>query len=112
MTLATTNMALAVRFYEALGFVLNYGGEGASLTSFEAGPGYLNLTTEAPDRQPAFWGRVILHVDDVDAVYAHALDLGLRPDTSPSDASWGERYFHITDPDGHQLSFAHPLEQS
>ncbi|MEC7657646.1 MAG: VOC family protein, partial [Pseudomonadota bacterium] len=26
------------------------------------------------------------------------------------DASWGERYFHITDPDGHELSFAHPLD--
>ncbi|MEE9270499.1 MAG: VOC family protein, partial [Candidatus Krumholzibacteria bacterium] len=24
-------------------------------------------------------------------------------------AEWGERYFHITDPDGHELSFARPL---
>ena len=25
------------------------------------------------------------------------------------DAEWGEHYFHIADPDGHELSFAKPL---
>ena len=30
------------------------------------------------------------------------------PDSAPRDAEWGERFFHITDPDGHQLSFAWP----
>ncbi len=110
VTLATTDMARAVRFYRALDFAVHYGGEHASFTSFHAGPGYLNLTTEAPDHRPAFWGRVIFHVDDIDAMYARALDQGLHPDTSPVDASWGERFFHITDPDGHQLSFARPLD--
>jgi len=28
---------------------------------------------------------------------------------SPRDAAWGERFFHVTDPDGHELSFAEPL---
>jgi hypothetical protein len=32
-----------------------------------------------------------------------------RPDTAPRDAEWGERFFHLTDPDGHELSFASPL---
>ena len=27
---------------------------------------------------------------------------GFHPD-SPQDASWGERYFHMPDPDGHEL---------
>jgi uncharacterized glyoxalase superfamily protein PhnB len=27
----------------------------------------------------------------------------------PRDAEWGERYFHLTDPDGHELSFARPI---
>ena len=110
VTLATTEMARAIRFYKALGFAERYGGKDASFTSFRAGPGYLNLTTEAPGHRPAFWGRVIFHVDDVDAMYARAIAQGIHPDTSPSDASWGERYFHITDPDGHQLSFAKPIE--
>jgi hypothetical protein len=34
---------------------------------------------------------------------------GFIPETSPADAPWGERYFHIHDPDGHELSFARPL---
>jgi hypothetical protein len=33
-----------------------------------------------------------------------------RPDTAPRDAEWGERFFHLTDPDGHELSFAWPLQ--
>jgi hypothetical protein len=27
----------------------------------------------------------------------------------PQDGAWGERYFHMPDPDGHELSFARPL---
>ena len=42
-------------------------------------------------------------------LYHHAITEGLKPDTKPRDAEWGERYFHITDPDGHELSFARPL---
>jgi hypothetical protein len=33
---------------------------------------------------------------------------GFNPE-SPRDAAWGERYFHMPDPDGHQLSFARPI---
>ena len=51
VTLATRDMARAVRFYRALGFALNYGGEAAPFTSFVAGQAYLNLTAEAPDRR-------------------------------------------------------------
>jgi catechol 2,3-dioxygenase-like lactoylglutathione lyase family enzyme len=109
ITLATRDMARAVRFYRALGFALNYGGEHAPFTSFLAGQAYLNLTAEAPDGRWTWWGRVILHVDDVDAFYAHVRALGLEPQAPPRDAQWGERYFHLTDPDGHELSFARPL---
>jgi uncharacterized glyoxalase superfamily protein PhnB len=102
-------MARAVRFYRALGFELNYGGEEALFTSFVAGQAYLNLTAEAPHRRWSWWGRVILHVEDVDALYAHVLGLGLEPEAPPRDAEWGERYFHLRDPDGHELSFARRL---
>jgi uncharacterized glyoxalase superfamily protein PhnB len=27
----------------------------------------------------------------------------------PKDASWGERFFHVSEPDGYQLSFAQPI---
>ena len=42
-------------------------------------------------------------------MYQRALDAQLAPEGAPTDAPWGERYFHIHDPDGHGLSFARPL---
>jgi catechol 2,3-dioxygenase-like lactoylglutathione lyase family enzyme len=109
VTLVTHDMARAVRFYRDLGFTVRHGGEQASFTSFHAGAGYLNLIAR-PDRQPrSWWGRVIFHVSDVDAFHARASAAGPKPDTRPADAPWGERFFHMTDPDGHELSFARPL---
>ncbi len=109
VTLATHDMARAVGFYEALGFRMQYGGAGEGFTSFAAGPNYLNLILVAAEKPIGWWGRVILYVQDVDAMHVRALEAGLRPEAEPRDAEWGERYFHISDPDGHELSFAQPL---
>ncbi len=111
VTLFVADMARAVRFYEALGFDPLYGGSEASFTSFRFGDHYLNLALG--DRSPSapLWGRIILHVSDVDGLHRRALDAGLEPQFAPRDAAWGERYFHLTDPDGHELSFARPLRR-
>jgi catechol 2,3-dioxygenase-like lactoylglutathione lyase family enzyme len=109
VTLPTRDMARAVAFYRALGFVLHFGGSGAGFTSFHAGCSALNL--RATPAEPAWTPltRIIFWVSDVDEQHASALAAGLTPDFTPRDASWGERYFHITDPDGHGLSFARKL---
>ncbi len=109
VTLATHDMARAVRFYRQLRFEVLYGGEEASFTSFRAGPGFLNLIAQPADRHWSWWGRLIFYDTDVDALHADLIAAGYRPDTQPCDAAWGERFFHITDPDGHKLSFAWPL---
>jgi catechol 2,3-dioxygenase-like lactoylglutathione lyase family enzyme len=109
ISLATHDMARSVRFYQALGFVLRYGGETASFSSLAAGSCYVNLIAQPAGQRWSWWGRVIFYVADVDALYRHVLALNLRPDMEPRDAAWGERYFHLTDPDGHELSFARPL---
>jgi len=109
ITLATHDMRRAVRFYASLGFDIRHGGEASSFTSLAAGPGYLNLIAQPDQVRWSWWGRVIFYVDDVDALYRRALAAGYRPSTEPRDAEWGERYFHLTDPDGHELSFARPL---
>jgi len=110
ITLATRDMVRAVRFYQALGFPLRAGGADAAFTTFTLGPSFLNLIAET--HGPInWWGRVIIHVSDVDGMYQKAVDAGLAPMFAPSDAPWGERYFHIIDPDGHELSFARPLTQ-
>jgi catechol 2,3-dioxygenase-like lactoylglutathione lyase family enzyme len=106
VTLATHDMARAVRFYGALGLDIIHGGEHAPFTSFKVGSGHLNLVSQPPDR--TWWGRVIVYVADVDLLHRRAVAAGLRPHAEPRDAEWGERYFHLTDSDGHELSFARP----
>jgi len=109
VTLAVAEMAAATAFYEALGFERIYGGPQAGFSSYRAGPSYLNLIAAEPGA--GFWGRAIFYVDDVDAFHAHAVDAGLKPEFAPRDAPWQERYFHIKDPDGHEISFAKPLRR-
>src|ERR1700686_878068 len=106
VTLGTHEMPRAVRFYQALGFEVLHGGEESSFTSFRAGAGYLNLIAQPSERRWPWWGPAIFYVADVAALHARALAAGSQPATSPRDAEWGERFFHINAPDGHELSFA------
>ncbi|WP_277188548.1 VOC family protein [Caballeronia sp. BR00000012568055] len=108
LTLATHDMARAVAFYEALGFRIVHGGASEAFTSFAVGTSFLNLTSETHG-PIQFWGRAIFYVSDVDAFYDKLVALGIQPQFAPRDAPWNERYFHLTDPDGHELSFARPL---
>ena len=106
VTLAVRDMALSVDFYQTkVGLELLYGGPDASFTSFYVDGGHLNLIL-APDGEWSWWGRLIFHVEDVDALYQQLVSAGLTPSSTPKDAPWGERFFHINDPDGHELSFA------
>lgn len=109
VTLAVRDMSQAVDFYrEKLCLELLYGGESACFSSFRIGDNYLNLIL-ASHGSSSLWGRLILYVDDVDALYNRLVEVGLTPSSAPEDAPWGERYFHIKDPDSHMLSFAKPL---
>src|SRR5438309_8586121 len=109
VTFRVANMTESVRFYrDVLGMKLLYGGEGtnfSSLRSENPQSAILNLEQGKPMTR---WGRLIFHVTDVDALWTHLKERGFNPET-PRDASWGERFFHMPDPDGHELSFARPL---
>jgi catechol 2,3-dioxygenase-like lactoylglutathione lyase family enzyme len=68
---------------------------------------------EHTDATYRFGGRIIFYVENVDALYSYFLEdflisNSIHLERPPADAPWGERYFHVTDPDGHQLSFAEP----
>lgn len=109
VTLRTGDMAASVAFYQALGMRVSFGGAGARFTSLGAGDCHVNLSAALVVSAAPFPGRIIFHVDDVDAVYEHIRAAGYTPETAPEDAPWGERFFHIRDPSGHELSFAKPL---
>jgi catechol 2,3-dioxygenase-like lactoylglutathione lyase family enzyme len=109
ITLRVMNMKASVQFYrDVLGMELLYGGERASFSSLRASDSASAIVNlEQGDSMPR-WGRLIFHVTDVDAFWTHLREKGFDPEI-PRGASWGERYFHMLDPDGHELSFARPL---
>ena len=107
VTLAVKNMARSVEFYETLGFEVVYGGDRSAFTTLRSGEAFVNLAA-TPGYEGRWWGRVIFRVDDADAQFVRLIKAGLKPE-APRDASWGERFFHITDPDGHEISFAELL---
>jgi catechol 2,3-dioxygenase-like lactoylglutathione lyase family enzyme len=107
VTFAVRSMPEAITFYTKLGFTLVYGGPQARFSTIQAGNAFVNLTLSA-GYLPTWWGRTIFRVHDVDAFYQTVLAEGCTP-TPPQHGAWGERYFHLTDPNGHELSFAQLL---
>jgi catechol 2,3-dioxygenase-like lactoylglutathione lyase family enzyme len=109
VTLRVANMGASVPFYrDVLGLEIIYGGEDSyfsSLRTKDSKNPILNLEQGNP---ATAWGRVIFYVVDVDEFWAYLKERGVDPER-PRDASWGERYFHMPDPDGHELSFARPI---
>ena len=107
VTFAVQDMTRSIEFYRLLGFALIYGGNDAAFSTLKSGEAFVNLIA-SQGYQPRWWGRVILRVDNVDEHHRTLQARGLTI-PAPQDASWGERFFHITDPDGHEISFAQPL---
>jgi uncharacterized glyoxalase superfamily protein PhnB len=62
------------------------------------------------------YGRLIFYTDNVDELFSYfqnnkSISEYIVLETKPKDASWGERYFHLRDPEGYQLSFAQAVAQ-
>jgi catechol 2,3-dioxygenase-like lactoylglutathione lyase family enzyme len=61
-----------------------------------------------------YFGRIIFHTENVDRLYSYMkhneyISKSIVFENEPTNASWGERFFHIREPNGYQLSFAQPL---
>ena len=116
VTLLVSDMKRSVEFYSKIpNFKVVYGGSDNQFTSFlidDVAKSYLNLKLNET-RLPNF-GRIIFYVDDVDELFAYMENdeiisaLG-KLESKPKDAVWGERFFHMLDPDGYKLSFATPI---
>ena len=120
------------------GFRLTYGGEPSDhFTTFEIGKEskattYLNLelieeeendissdlykkaNLGGKSQRSEDFGRVIFHTENVDELYSYMkydeyASKYIVFESEPTNAPWGERFFHIREPDGYQLSFAQPL---
>ena len=116
VTLPISDMKKSVDFYSNVpNFKIVYGGSDSQFTSFlidDTEKSFLNLKlneTHLPN-----FGRIIFYTDDVDELFAYMendeIISGLGElESKPQDATWGERFFHVLDPDGYKMSFATPI---
>ena len=78
---------------------------------------YLNLELRSDSNNNSRdFGRIIFYTDDVDELYSHlknddSISTLIFFENESTDALWGERFFHVRDPDGNQLSFAMPIKR-
>jgi len=107
ITLATKDMKSSVAFYDLLGIKKVY--ESPEFVSYCVTQGqFINLQLNESFTGKG-WGRPIIYVSDVDKIHEILVNHGYTPSFVPKDAPWNERYFHIDDPSGHEISFAKPL---
>ena len=116
VTLLVSDMKKSVDFYSKIpNFKIVYGGPDSQFTSFlidDIAKSYLNLKLN--ETHSTDYGRIIFYTDDVDELFAYMQNdetisvLG-KLESKPLDSSWGERFFHVLDPDGYKMSFATPI---
>ena len=116
VTLSVSDMKKSVDFYSKIpNFKIVYGGPDSQFTSFlieDTAKSYLNLRLNVKHSTGS--GRIIFYVDDVDELFTYMENdetisgLG-KLESKPQDATWGERFFHVLDPDGYKISFATPI---
>ena len=120
-----TDLRRAVEFYRVLGVPFAEGSETSEHGHAEAELEWgfrLMLDTEAGVREfdPA-WERGTGQAgatlafrcsgpDEVDELYAQALEAGGRAHKEPFDAVWGQRYAQLRDPDGNPVDLYASLE--
>ena len=118
ITLRISDMKKSVDFYSKIpNFKIVYGGSDSQFTSFlidDVEKSYLNLRINEVAAETTHWSRIIFYTDDVDELFAYmendeTISVLGKLESKPEDATWGERFFHILDPDGYKLSFATPI---
>ena len=129
VTLIIENMKRSCRFYSQIpGFKLVYGGSSDdNFTTFEIEEEHIskmclnlelsitnNNNSHHHQRKRKNFGRIIFYTEDVDRLYSYFrsnknISNLISFENEPTNAAWGERYFHIREPDGYQLSFAKPV---
>ena len=123
-------MKRSCNFYSQIpGFKLVYGGSSTDpFTTYQIGKciptAYLNLELSVAansnhneqNKNKRRFGRIIFYTKDVDKLYSYLRSNKRIANTisfqnEPMDGPWGERYFHICEPDGYELSFAKPIKK-
>jgi hypothetical protein len=109
--LPVSDMASAQRFFERLGFGVEYGeddyvmlsdGQGAQVHLKKAGTNFL---------KPANPVGLYLYTQDVDRLATEFRDEILGPSKRPEQTEWGTYEFSLTGPEGIEIQVGWPIEQ-
>jgi len=112
------------QFYSKIpGLILRYGGPDSSFTSFEMNDevnnskSYINLEITNRLKFDTNFGRIIIYSKNVDNLYEYfkqdqEISRLIKLKNKPVDGAWGERYFHILDPEEYELSFAQLIDKN
>jgi PhnB protein len=82
---------------------------GSTLMLCDDFPEYCGGQARAPKATGTTGVTLHLNVPDCDAAVARMAEAGGTVAMPPEDMFWGDRYAKVTDPFGHEWSFAHPL---
>ncbi|HZT56053.1 MAG TPA: VOC family protein [Burkholderiaceae bacterium] len=72
---------------------------------------YPEFGLNAPRDGSVLGASIHLHVDDCDALAAHAVACGATLEMAPADQFYGERSCRVRDPFGHQWLIGHEIEK-
>jgi catechol 2,3-dioxygenase-like lactoylglutathione lyase family enzyme len=100
------------RFYEALGFTVNFRDKGWMILS--RGPLEIEFFPHSQLKPSESWFSACIRVDNVDALHSAWSISGLPEEgiprmTRPKDEPWGFRAFALIDPNGSLLRCMSPL---
>lgn len=124
ITLKIQNMRKEWKFYSQVpGLTLTFGGPDNIFTSFEMkddfsnSKTYLNLEFTNGLTFNKNFGRIIIYSDNVDKLYDYFkndenISSIITIKNKPKDGEWGERYFHILDPEEYEISFAQIINKN
>jgi catechol 2,3-dioxygenase-like lactoylglutathione lyase family enzyme len=109
--LPVSDMAAAQRFFERLGFRVDYGEEEYVMMNDGQG-GQVHLRKSGPSFiKPANPVGLYLYTQDVDRLAALFGNEILEPSKRPEEKEWGTYEFTVTGPDGIEVQVGWPLEQ-
>ena len=100
-------------FYEAVGFRWLRGWDGMHFFAFGSSELMLHPCATRPNEACT---QLYARTPDLDGLFAHCQQAGLRPVhhqsdaplTAPHTTPWGSREFELSDPEGHRWGFVQP----
>jgi len=109
--LPVSDLASAQRFFERLGFRVDYGENDYIMLSDDQGA-QLHLKKASPSfLKPANSAGLYLYTQDVDRLAAEFRDEILGPNKRPEQTEWGTYEFSLSGPDGAEIQVGWPIEQ-